>query len=162
MRFPLVSILSSLALFACRAPQTAPESFALLTHRTPIEFGETPPDNQSYGDIVEPALARAKWEDKLVLLYFSSQISSTVEAFRANVLSDGSVAERIDESFVFVDVDLHWDTGVVAKYRPGKSNSAMIVSADGELLAWVPTRREPFAFLTELELALDAIRMRHD
>lgn len=150
-----------IAVGGCRSSVPFPARAQVTTR---AERPAWPPDtfdtDTDYLQIVQPALARALREGKSVALYFNTQASSSCDDFRTDVLATPSVSAWIDEHLVFVNADLDLYPGLERKYLPHRSNRFLILTTEGDALAWIPktasdpTPRTPDTFLAELRAAL--------
>jgi len=101
---------------------------------------------------LESGLNAAAVSDKLVLADLSAIWCSSCRTFDRKVLADEEVRALIDESFIFVRVEYESDEGKLFRERYGVNGfpKLLVIDAEGNLIAQLPTTYDPVVFRTSL------------
>ena len=101
---------------------------------------------------LESGFSAAAESDKLVLADLSAIWCSSCRTFDRKVLGDEGVRSLIDERYVFVRVEYESDEGKMFRERYGVKGfpRLLVIDAEGNLVAQLPTTYDPSVFKTSL------------
>ena len=101
---------------------------------------------------LESGFSAAAASDKLVLADLSAIWCSSCRTFDRKVLSDEGVRSLIDERYIFVRVEYESDEGKMFRERYGVKGfpKLLVIDAEGNLVAQLPTTYDPSVFKTSL------------
>lgn len=132
-------------------------AFFALNHQVQVYFGEQALANNPL-DVhsLEHALELAKRQDKKVLVNMSAIWCTACRQLDQQVFIQSDVRGFIQQHFIYARVEYESEQGKAfsVKYRVLGFPNILIIDAGGEVVAKVPMKYEPGAFLANLKSAM--------
>jgi thioredoxin-related protein len=86
----------------------------------------------------QPALNKAKAENKIVLLYFWAEWCGNCQIFSENVLTDQEIIRSLNKDFVFVSLDVDKETEMAKSYRVRAVPTIVFLDSDSKPASVLP------------------------